>query len=160
MLKRFTSAAFLAVVCLTNMAALCCRPTEPGDLPANYDVLAQDQGYWEWERNVTEGPVVSPATTGFSRQLVFGADGQLIIRHNGQAHSQVSYQLSTGTFPRCGTPQPVLPLVTFAPEPQVPNNERKSYTVDITATGRTLSLVGEDACTDGGYYESYTWHEE
>lgn len=160
MLKRSTSFVLLCVACFTNMAALCCRPLEPGEFPANYDALAQEQGYWEWNQNNTEGPAVSPATVGFSRQLTFAPNGQLTIRHDGQNHSEVAYQLSEGTFPRCGSQQPALPIVTFVPEEQVPNNERKSYTVEITPTGRTLCMVGEDACTDGGYYEYYTWHKE
>lgn len=160
MLKRSTFFVFLSVVSVTNMAALCCGPEKVGNLPANYDALAQEQGYWEWERNSTEGPTVAPATVGFTRQLTFAPNGQLIIRHNGQVHSQITYQLSSGTFPRCGAQQPTLPIVTFTPEAQVPNNERKSYAVETTPTGRELYLTGEDACTDGGYYEYYTWHKE
>lgn len=141
-------------VCSTNMAALCCR-VDTDQLPANLDTLAQKQGYWEWQNSFTEGLVVSPATVGFSRQLVFGTNGQLRIRHNNQPFSEVSYQVSSGTLPRCGTPQQPVNLVTFTAE--LTNNDRKTYSLSTDAAGTHLTLVGEDACFDGGFTETYLW---
>ncbi|WBO85038.1 hypothetical protein [Hymenobacter yonginensis] len=158
MYKRPLSLLTLAlVVCTTNMAALCCR--EETDLPpANFDTLAQQQGYWEWQSSATEGPLVSPATVGYTRQLVFGTNGQLSIRHNSQPFSEVPYQVSTGTLPRCGAPQQPVPLVTFKAE--LANNDRKAYSLSTDATGTHLMLSGEDACVDGGYTETYLWKAE
>lgn len=146
--------AMALTVCSTNMAALCCHD-ETSQLPANLDTLAQKQGYWEWQNSVTEGPIVSPATVGYSRQLVFGVNGQLGIRHNNQPFSEVPYQVSTGTLPHCGLPQQTVDLVTFTAE--LTNNARKAYSISTDAAGTHLMLSGEDACVDGGYTETYLW---
>lgn len=148
--------AMALTVCSTNMAALCCRD-ETERFPANFDTLAQKQGYWEWKYSVNEGPVVSPATVGYARQLLFGVNGQLSISHNAQPFSEVPYQISTGT-PRCSSPQQTFDLVTFTAE--LANDDRKAYSIKTDATGTYLTLDGENSCLDASYTETYLWKAE
>lgn len=149
-----------ALLLVTASLGTGCKKADDVQPDANangYDYFAQDAGHWEWESSATEGPLVTPATKGFTRQLVFSRPGLLLIGRDGQPFMQVGYRLSTGPLPRCGQPQANVPIVTFTAEPDVWNNDRKTYSLMQTANGLTLTLVGEDACFDGGYHETYRW---
>ncbi|MBC6697873.1 hypothetical protein [Hymenobacter sp. BT190] len=155
--RRFSLFTLALVVCTTNMAALCCRD-DIDQVPANFDTLAQKPGHWEWQHSAIEGPIVSPATVGYSRQLVFGTSGQLHIRHDSQPFSEVPYQISRGPLPKCGAPQQTMDLVTFTAE--LANDHLKAYSIKTDASGTHLKLEGENACLDGGYTETYLWQAD
>jgi hypothetical protein len=126
--------------------------------PISYDALALGTGHWEWESTAYMGGKRTPATQGFTRQLLFGANGQLSIYHSNRLNKQTAYVLSMGTT--CSPSQPPVPIITYETDSDVPNNDRKSYTIIKTATGQSLSLVGEAACADAGAYETYHWVKE
>ena len=130
--------------------------------PANYDELAMATGHWEWDASALGwAGQRSPATEGYTRQLVFGTSGHLLLRRSGQDDYRGSYQLSMGTMPRCGAAQLTAPLLTYATsEPRLPNDERKSYQVAQQRGQQTLTLVGESVCLDGGAIETYHWVAE
>ncbi|QKG56940.1 hypothetical protein GKZ68_10050 [Hymenobacter sp. BRD128] len=127
--------------------------------PSSYDELALDTGHWEWDVSTLGwAGNRTPATEGYTRQLVFGAGGQLLLRRSGQGDVRTSYQLSMGQLPRCGTNQANFPIVTYSTgEEKLPNNERKTYTISQQNGLQVLHITGEDACFDGGAYETYHW---
>jgi hypothetical protein len=127
-------------------------------LPTSYDALALGSGHWEWESTAYMAGKRTPATQGFSRQLLFGANGQVSIYHSNRLNKQTAYTLSMGTT--CNPSQPPIPIITYETDSDVPNNDRKSYTITKTASGQSLSLVGEAACVDAGAYETYRWVAE
>ena len=51
-----------------------------------------------------------------------------------------------------------MPLVRYAAEPQIPNNDLRVYSIRLSPTDTTLSITSELACVDGGSYETYRWH--
>lgn len=133
---------------------------QPSAELADTDVLMHAQGYWEWERSASFRSTITPASLGFSRQLIFKKNGFVHIYHNRQPALQPAYQLSNGVLTYCAPqPQPIaVTLVRYTAEPQVPNNDLRSYLIRLSPTDTTLNLVGEAACVDGGAYESYRWH--
>jgi hypothetical protein len=130
--------------------------------PANYDELGLGTGHWEWDVSTLGwAGNRTPVTEGYSRQLVFGSGGQLLLRRSGQGDYRTSYQLSMGPLPRCGNKQANFPIVTYSTgEEKLPNNERKTYTISQQQGQQVLRIVGEDACVDGGAYETYHWVAE
>ncbi|AMR26807.1 hypothetical protein A0257_06570 [Hymenobacter psoromatis] len=130
--------------------------------PSNYDELALGTGHWEWDHSTLGwAGNRSPATEGYTRQLVFGTGGQLLLRRSGQSDYRTSYQLSMGPLPRCGYKQASFPLITYSTsEEKLPNNERKTYAINQQSGQQVLSITGEDACVDGGAYETYHWVAE
>ena len=126
--------------------------------PAGYDTLAQATGHWEWESTGYQSGLRTPASVGFTRQVVFGDGGQLTVHRSGQADYQTTYQLSTGAGAYCGGPN--ASLVTFASEKDLYNNDVKIYDIGQQNGRRVLSLVGEAACVDGGAFETYHWVAE
>jgi hypothetical protein len=151
---------FAILLCITQLASSC--QTDADVRPTNYDVLALGTGHWEWDRTTLAwAGNRTPSTEGYTRQLVFGAGGQLLLRRSGQADYRTSYQLSMGTFPRCGAAQSNSPIVTYVTgEEQLPNNDRRGYTITQRAGQQELALTGEDACVDGGAFETYHWVAE
>ncbi|MBC8084496.1 MAG: hypothetical protein H7Z21_14960 [Hymenobacter sp.] len=147
-----------SILCFSLLSLTACKPDEDSLSPAGYDTLAQDIGYWEWQSNQTRGSLLTPATVGFSRQLLFDTNNQLTIYHDGQVYSQVPFQLSVGLRPSCGSPQSAVPLVLYTAEPQIWNDDLKTYWVEVTPTGQTLHLEGAAACVDAGQHEAYVWH--
>ena len=131
------------------------KPTQLSD----WDVLLQANGYWEWEGSTTLGKTLTPTSVGFGRELIFKCDGLVHIYHNQQPALQPTYQLSAGVLSRCGIqPQPIaVPLVRYTAESQIPNNDLRTYLIRLSPTDTTLSITGELACVDGGYYETYRW---
>ena len=97
-----------SISCLVLLALLieggCKSKTEPQPSAelADTDALMHAQGYWEWERSADFSSTVTPASLGFSRQLIFKNDGLVHIYHNRQPALQPAYQLSNGVLPRCG----------------------------------------------------------
>ena len=130
--------------------------------PANYDELALGTGHWEWDRSTLGWASNStPTTEGYTRQLVFGTGGQLLLRRSGQADYRTTYQLSMGTLPFCSSNQKSFPIITYATnEEKLPNNDRRTYTIDQQNGQQLLNITGEDACVDGGGYEMYHWVAE
>ena len=125
--------------------------------PATYDELALGTGHWEWDATAYMGGRRTPATEGYTRQLTFGADHQLLLRRRGQPDLRVPYELSVGLLP-CGTGTATFPLVTYATgEPKLPNSNRRAYTVTEQNGQPQLSITGEAACADAGGYETYHW---
>lgn len=154
------SVLFLALLGASQLAAGCQRDEDIR--PANYDELALDTGHWEWDRSTLGwAGSRSPATEGYTRQLVFGPGGQLLLRRSGQPDYRTRYQLSMGPLPRCGTGAANFPVVTYTtPEDRLPNNERKTYITTQQNGRQVLNIVGESACVDGGAYETYHWVAE
>ena len=151
-----------SLLLLSVLATGSCTPSDdPEPAPqstADRDVLVQSNGYWEWESSVTLGGSLTPTTVGFTRQLIFKSDSLVHIYHNNQPFAQPTYRLSTGLLSRCGPQQVAVPLVRYIAEPQIPNSEVRTYRVITSPTDTTLSITGEAACVDAGYYERYRWH--
>ena len=146
--------SLLLLVTSGLLAATSCQQRDDEVRPSNYDALALETGHWEWESTAYMGGPRTPATQGFTRQLIFEANGQVLIYHGGQLNKQTAYVLSMGTV--CGASSTV-PVITYETDSDVPNNDRKTYSITKTPTGQSLSLVGEAACLDGGGYETYHW---
>lgn len=129
--------------------------------PASYDELALATGHWEWDswRNGFSGSR-TPVSTGFTQQLTFGAGGQLTIRRNSQLVRQAVYQLSVGSFNRCGTQLTQVPLLTFANEQSLPNDDAKTYDLTHQGNQMLLTLIGKETCVDYGATETYHWVAE
>ena len=121
--------------------------------PANYDILAMETGHWEWESTVYFGPGYTPATEGYTRQITFTANNQLVLRRSGQSDQSFTYQLAVG--------QGGMPTVTFnTKEEKLANNEVKYYHVTQQNNQQLLKLTGEQAYRDAGGYETYHWVKE
>ncbi len=151
--------ATLLVAALTLLSATGCHSIGDEVQPRHYDALALETGHWEWDASTLGWTGKrTPASMGFTRQLVFSADGYVLIQHNGKLNKQTSYQLSMGNLSKCSTQQ--VPIIAYKTDSDVPNNDRKTYSISKTDTGQQLSLVGEDACVDGGAYETYHWVAE
>ena len=125
---------------------------------ADMDTLIQAHGYWEWESSVSMGSQLTPGSLGFTRQLIFKRDSLVHIYHNKQPFARPGYGLSRGLLSRCGQQQVAVPLVRYTAEPQIPNNDLRTYLIRVSSTDTTLNITGEAACVDGGYYEKYRWH--
>lgn len=138
-------------------AGSCKSKSDPQPTIGDADVLMQANGYWEWVKGASLGGLLTPASVGFSRELIFKNDGFVHIFHNRQAAIQPIYQLSTSVLSQCGQ-QIAVPLVRYAAEPQIPNNDLRVYSIRLSPTDTTLSITGELACVDGGSYETYRWH--
>ena len=139
-----------------------CRHDADPRPAATYDELALGTGHWEWDRS-TLGRAGShtPDTEGYTRQLVFGAGGQLLLRRNGQADYRTTYQLSMGTLPFCGTSQKSVPIITYSTnEDKLPNNDRRTYSLYQQNSQQMLGITGEAACGDAGAFETYHWVAE
>ena len=132
---------------------------EPAQL-SDLDLLMKLNGYWQWTGSASLGSTLTPASVGFSRELVFKKDGLVHISHNRQPFIQPAYELSNGLLSQCGTfHQPIaVPLVRYTAEPKIPNNDLRTYSILLSPTDTTLFITGESACVDGGYYETYRWH--
>jgi hypothetical protein len=121
--------------------------------PANYDILAMENGHWEWESTIYFGPQFTPATEGYSRQLIFAANDELILRRSNQADQRTSYKLSVGGG---GSP-----TVTFnTNESKLQNSDVKYYQITPQNGKQILQLTGEGAAYDAGGYETYHWVKE
>lgn len=127
--------------------------------PATYDVLALATGHWEWDNSAYSGGLQTPATLGYTRQAVFEAGGQLVVRRRGQADYRTSYQFSMGSPQPCATTVPV-PLITFPNEPGLGNTNVKLYTLSQRGGQQVLTLIGEGQCIDNGAIETYHWVAE
>ena len=151
-LLRFTLLAALP------LAAGCHHQDDPRPA-ATYDELALGTGHWEWDVSTLGfAGNRTPATEGYTRQLVFGAGGQLLLRRGGQADYRTTYQLSMGVLPRCGTGQQNFPIITYSTnEKTLPNDDRKTYSIEQRSGQQVLLIDGESACVDGGAYETYHW---
>jgi hypothetical protein len=132
--------------------------TEPFDIES--DIFSRAHGYWEWTRSINGGgrAPFTPASVGFTRQLVFKGDSMVHIYHNQTPALTPIFHLHVGSV--CSSnPRP---LIDFDAESVVPNNRIRSYSVSraiySTRTDTTLTIVGERACVDGGQYEYYIWH--
>ena len=103
---------------------------------------------------------LTAASVGFSRELIFKTDGLVHIYHNQQPAMQPVYKLSLDVLSQCGTqpPQLRINLVHYTVEPQIPSNELHEYIIRLSPTDTILSIKGELACVDKGYYETYRWH--
>ena len=145
--------ALLALV----LGGSCRSKHDPQPAISDADVLMQSNGYWQWESSVTLGAQLTPTGVGFSRELIFKNDGLVHIFHNHQPAIQPAYQLSSGVLSQCNQ-HIAVSLVRYAAEPQIPNNELRTYRINLSPTDTTLSITGAAACVDGGYYEMYRWH--
>lgn len=135
--------------------------TEADIRPATYDELALGTGHWEWDGSAYMSGTLTPATEGYTRQLTFGADHQLLLRRSNQPDLRVPYQLAVGMLLHCGTGSTTFPIVTYATgETSLPNGDRRTYTVTQRNGGQLLSITGENACVDAGGYETYHWVAE
>jgi hypothetical protein len=130
-----------------------CEQTADEIRPANYDILAMETGHWEWESTAYFGPRYTPATEGYSRQLTFKANKQLVLRRDKQPDQLVDYQLAVASG---GTPS-----ITYSTnEGKLSNNDVKFYRITQQNGQQTLLLTGEKAAYDAGGYETYHWVKE
>ncbi|AWM32343.1 hypothetical protein [Hymenobacter nivis] len=127
-------------------------------LPITYNVLAEATGHWEWESTGYQSGLRTPATQGFTRQVVFATEGQLTVRRNGQPYYQTTFQLSQGPAGPCVGPND--PLITFTSEADLSNSDAKIYRLSQQNGQRQLQLVGAGACFDAGASETYHWIAE
>lgn len=149
----------LATLCGGLLALPGCR-LDADVRPANYDALALATGHWEWESSHYGFRPVTPASVGFTRQLVFGAFGQLTVRRSGQADYHTPYQLSMRTTPANPQAAPV-PVLSFTSESDLPNSYDKTYGLTSSQNGQpVLTLAGEAAPVDGDAVEKYYWVAE
>lgn len=149
----------LAALLLVTAAG--CQPRRGTEAqPRSYDALALETGHWEWESTAYRGGKRTPATEGYSRQLVFQSEGRVLIHHSGRLNKTRPYTLSMGTLARCTTSPTQVPVITYETDSDVPNNDRKTYSLTSSPTSQTLVLVGELACTDAGATETYHWVAE
>ncbi|RYY18737.1 MAG: hypothetical protein EOO36_07455 [Cytophagaceae bacterium] len=145
---------------LALLSASACQRRGDEVQPRNYDALALETGYWEWESTDYRTGQRTPATEGYTRQLVFGSDGSVLIQHANKLNKKRAYTLSMGTLPACSTSQSLVPIITYETDSDLPNNDRKTYSIVKSPTGQSLTLVGEAACADGGAQETYRWVKE
>ena len=121
--------------------------------PANYDILAMENGHWEWESTIYFGPGYTPATEGYSRQLVFMANNELLLRRSNQADLRTSYRLSVGAG---GSP-----TITYnTNEGKLTNQDVKYYRITPQNGHQVLQLSGEGVAYDAGGVETYHWVKE
>ena len=66
----------------------CKSKADPQPTIGDADVLMQANGYWEWVKSASLGGLLTPASVGFSRELIFKNDGFVHIFHNRQAAIQ------------------------------------------------------------------------
>ena len=147
-----------ALGCTTQLITGCKHDADvqPASTSTSYDVLAKGSGHWEWDSSAFGfAGARTPATTGFTRQLVFGAGNVLNVKRNGQQYYQTSYQLSTRTSATASEP-----LITYTNEADLYNNDVKVYTLGQQNGRQTLILMGEQVPVDGGAFETYHWVAE
>lgn len=140
----------------------CHRTADEEVRPISYDELGLETGHWEW-KIATRGwqGNFTPATTGYTRQLVFGAGGQLTVYRGSQPAYHATYQLSMGQSKYCNLPGVLVPLITYVSEPGLPNDDVKIYHITQSSNGEQfLEISGESACVDAGAYETYQWVKE
>lgn len=148
------------LLALLTLSAAGCQ-TDADIRPTGYDELAMGTGHWEWESNAYMGGKRTPTTEGYTRQLTFGADHQLLLRRSGQPDLRVPYELSMDRLRNCSTSPTTYPLITYSTdEPKLPNSARRTYSVTEQNGRQTLSITGESACVDAGGYETYHWVAE
>ncbi|MGI4875047.1 MAG: hypothetical protein ACRYFX_28150 [Janthinobacterium lividum] len=132
---------------------------------ANYDVLANATGHWQWERNVSVSGVRDSARVGYGRRLRFRSDSTVLLSRTGLADVSIPYGFTADNNHFCtGGPKSRF-LVYATNEPLVPNNDRKTYSLQTglgpsAPTKRVLSISGEGVCVDAGSSESYHWVAE
>lgn len=146
----------LLLAALLPLAAGC--QTDADISPANYDVLALATGHWEWDNSSYQSGLQTPASLGYTRQVVFEPGGQLLVRRRGQPDYRTTYQFSMGTPQPCGL-APV-PLVAYRSEPDLGNTDSKLYTLSQQASRQVLIVAGEGLCVDNGALETYHWVAE
>ena len=127
--------------------------------PANYDELAMATGHWEWDRSVLGFTYnKTPASLGYTRQLVFGPDNQLLLRRTKQADYATTYQLTTYTPPG-GTKS--LPAMRYdTAEPELPTGSLRYYDLSQQSGQQFLVLTGARAGLDADAIETYHWVAE
>jgi hypothetical protein len=155
-MKAFLLAAVLG--CAAQLITGCKHDAdvEPTSVSAGYDVLAKATGHWEWENSAFGfAGTRTPASVGFTRQLVFGADNVLNVKRNGRQYYQTNFQLTTQTS--ATAPEP---LITYANEADLYNNDLKTYSLSQQNGRQVLILMGEQVPVDGGALETYHWVAE
>ena len=78
----------------------------------------------------------------------------------GRWCARTGYQLSVGSFSRCGSQFNSVPLLTFANELPLFNDEAKTYDLTQQAGQQILTLIGRETCVDYGARETYHWVAE
>jgi hypothetical protein len=156
--------ATLLVATLALISVTGCQSIGDEVEPRSYDALTLETGHWEWEKTaIGFGPLQTPATVGFTRQLVFGSDGRVLIQHNHERAKTSSYTLSMGTLAGCGEAQPAVPIIAYDTDAEVKTGmggNRKAYTISKSGVDQYLFLTYDYACVDGGAYETYHWVAE
>lgn len=153
----------ILLAALAGLTATSCHTTGDEVQPRSYDALALATGHWEWEKTtVGFSPQQTPATVGFTRQLVFGQDGRVSIQHDRKNAKTADYALSMGALAGCGAAAPV-PIITYDADAEVKTGfggNRKNYTITKSGADQYLFLTYDYACVDGGAYETYRWVAE
>jgi len=152
--------ALLLLLTSALLSATGCQREGDEVQPSGYDALALETGHWEWESTTYRTGRRTPATEGFTRQLVFGADKQVVIQHDKRLNKKTTYSLSMGTLPNCPTSTSTVPIISYETDSDLPNNDRKTYSIVKTTTSQSLVLMGEGACIDAGSTEAYRWVKE
>jgi hypothetical protein len=127
--------------------------------PAHYDELAMATGHWEWDRSTLGFSYdKTPASVGYTRQLVFGPDNHLLLRRDRQANYTTTYQLTTFTPPGSTKSLPALRFDTA--EMDLPTGTLRYYDLSQQNGQQTLTLIGERAALDADAIETYHWVAE
>lgn len=130
---------------------------------ANYDVLANATGHWQWKESLLTADlsptiVKDSAKVGYGRQLRFRSDSTLLLRRTGRADTLIKYSFVVSNT-LCSQPYNTKwrAVVYSTKEPLLPVDDRKK----CMATNYALSVTGESAlCNFGGWHERYLWVPE
>ena len=129
---------------------------------ANYDVLADATGHWQWKGNAwccyANYDPKDSASVGYGRQLRFRGDSTLLLRRTGQADAFFPYRFVVTANTRL--------LVYATHEPLPTDGQRSIIMATKTMNGRVIPLGmilnGQWAPGRGssGWSESYLWVAE
>ena len=143
------------------------QPTPPArkvdKLAANYDVIANANGYWRWVRHGYSFSQKDSASIGYGQQLLFKSDSSLVLRRTSMPVYITTYTFATGNNQfRCdaygrkrvsfATGETLLPrdygYRTIKPYP------------DAQGLPALLLLAQDGECLDAGAIEAYKWVNE
>lgn len=137
-------------------------PPVPKPLDKDSDMLIKANGHWEWEKSVLAfGHQVKPADVGYTRQLIFKADGQVYIHHNNQLVMEPTYQVSNNQGVICvGIMRPFVQY-NGETDSKLRNNSFRSYHISVPpesiGTDTLMKLTGDGVCVDRAVTEYYRW---
>jgi hypothetical protein len=104
---------------------------------------------------------VKPADIGYTRQLIFKADGHVYIHHNNQLVLEPTYQVGNHQGVICvGVTRPFIQYEGET-DPKLRNNPFRSYRISVPPEGNgtdtLMILSGDGQCVDRAATEFYRW---